>query len=100
MAYETKPNTGSLFKNDKKETDSHPDYKGSALLNGVDHWVDSWINTSNAGVKYMSLKFKPKDAQAAQGSRGAPIQRAAYDDDLDDSVPFATCDFAYEYRVR
>lgn len=83
MAYETKPNTGSLFKSDKKESDSHPDYKGSGIIDGVDYWLDSWINTSNAGVKYMSLKFKPKDA--AQSPRAsAPV----HDVDLDDDVPF------------
>ncbi len=85
MAYETKPNTGSLFRNDKKETDSHPDYKGSGLIGGVDHFLDAWINTSNSGVKYMSLKFKPKE------TRGEPKQGYSMpaDDALDDSeVPF------------
>ena len=87
MAYETKPNTGSLFKNDKKETDSHPDYKGSGIIDGVDYWLDSWINTSNAGVKYMSLKFKPKDAQTGGGMTSRQSEPAAFDDDMD-SVPF------------
>jgi len=36
MAYEQKPNTGSLFKNDRKEADTHPDYKGSALIDEHD----------------------------------------------------------------
>lgn len=87
MAYEQKNLTGSLFKNDRKETDTHPDYKGSALLNGVEHWMDAWINTSKDGVKYMSLKFKPKDGNAPrQTSQGyAP---AASDLDLSDEVPF------------
>ena len=84
MAYEQKDLTGSLFKNDRKESDNHPDYKGSALLNGVDHWVDSWVNTSKDGKKYMSLKFKPKDAQSGSPRSAAP----AHDADLDDDVPF------------
>lgn len=85
MAYETRPNTGSLFKNDKKETDSHPDYKGSALIDGLGEcWLDAWINESSSGVKYMSLKFKAKDAVT---TRPAPTHTAMADD-LDDGVPF------------
>ena len=86
MAYQQKDNTGSLFKNDRKETDSHPDYKGSALLNGVDHWLDAWIKTSNSGTKYMSQSFKPKNADqrgsyANQEPRPEPTG-------IDDDVPF------------
>jgi uncharacterized protein (DUF736 family) len=95
MAYEIRPNTGSLFKNDKKEADTHPDYKGSGLIEGVGEvWLDAWINTSNSGVKYMSLKFKPKD-QAGSYARQEPTQRrtvesvpSRFDADLNDDVPF------------
>ncbi len=83
MAYEQRDLTGSLFRNDRKESDTHPDYKGSALLNGVDHWVDAWINTSKSGDKYMSLKFKPKE-HAIQSSANPQ----AFAPDLDDNVPF------------
>ena len=86
MAYETKPNTGSLFKNDKKESDSHPDYKGTALIGGVEGWLDAWINTSNNGTKYMSLKFKPKEQQNAPLNNKPDKFPPA--DDLDDDVPF------------
>jgi uncharacterized protein (DUF736 family) len=83
MAYEPKDMTGSLFKNDRKEADTHPDYKGSALINGVDHWLDAWINTDRNGNKYMSLKLKPKQASSGIGESKQP-----YEDDLDGSVPF------------
>lgn len=86
MAYEQKPNTGSLFKNDRKESDTHADYRGSALIDGVDHWLDAWINESSSGVKYMSLKFKPKDQ--AGGSTQRPRSQPASAIDLDDDVPF------------
>jgi len=87
MAYEVKPNTGSLFKNDKKETDSHPDYKGSGLIDGVGEvWLDAWINTSGNGTKYMSLKFKPKEArQQLPGQRDYAEPQT---NGLDDDVPF------------
>jgi uncharacterized protein (DUF736 family) len=83
MAYEQKPNTGSLFKNDRKETDSHPDYKGSALIDGLGEcWLDAWINTAKDGSKYMSLKLKPKEVRATQPSGFTPETH------LDDYVPF------------
>ena len=90
MAYEQKPNTGSLFKNDRKETDSHPDYKGSALIDGLGEcWLDAWINTAKDGTKYMSLKLKPKDANGthriAEPAQSLPVGGAAA---TSDSVPF------------
>jgi hypothetical protein len=98
MAYEPKPNTGSLFKNDRKESDNHPDYKGSALIGGVDHWLDAWINETNDGRKYMSLKFKVKE----QGRGGSAPRTAqpAYETDLEDDVPFISADPSLEARVR
>lgn len=90
MAYEMRPNTGSLFKNDKKETDSHPDYKGSALIEGVDMWLDAWINTAKDGSKYMALKMKPKDAvhRVASPEAGVLPVASAGIDATSDSVPF------------
>lgn len=43
MAYEQREGSGSLFKNDRKEQPNHPDYKGSALIGGVEYWVSAWI---------------------------------------------------------
>ena len=74
---------GSLFKNDRKESDSHPDYKGSINVGGVDHWLSAWIKTSKDGKKYMSLSVKPKDAPTAT-AKPAP-KRAA---EIDDDIPF------------
>ena len=86
MAYEPKDMSGSLFKNDRKEKDTHADYRGSALIGGVDHWMDAWINEDRNGNKYMAVKFKPKDG-AGNGSQSRS-QPADLGDDLSDSVPF------------
>jgi hypothetical protein len=84
MAYEQRPNTGSLFKNDRKESDTHPDYKGSGLIDGLGEcWLDAWINTTKDGTKYMSLKFKPKEAvQNGSYARQEPVRQALDDSDI------------------
>lgn len=85
MAYEMKDNSGSLFKNDRREKDTHPNAKGQALIDGVEYWVDAWTNEARDGSKYQSLKFKRKDAdQTGSAGRQEPAREA----DLDDEVPF------------
>ena len=63
MAYEHNPNSGTLFKNDRKVKDSQPDYKGSGKdKDGNDIWISAWIKKSANG-SYMSLSFQPKDGE-------------------------------------
>jgi len=57
MAYEQKDNSGSLFKNDKKEKETQPDYKGKCIVDGVEKEMAAWVKTSKAGKTYMSFKF-------------------------------------------
>jgi uncharacterized protein (DUF736 family) len=84
--------TGVLFRNDRKESDKHPQYKGSCEINGVEYWINSWMNESSKGVKYMSLKFSPKEEQQRQQrqnlKRSAQQAQIDHGDDLDDDIPF------------
>lgn len=59
MAFEMKPNSGALFKNARKEQDSHPDYTGTCVVNGEAMDISAWIKEAKSGTKYMSLSFKP-----------------------------------------
>ena len=63
--YETKEGAGSLFANDNKKTDKHPDYTGKCKINGKLMVMSAWINEAkSSGKKYMSLKFddyKPRE---------------------------------------
>jgi hypothetical protein len=84
MAYEPKPGQFTLFKNDRKEKDSHPDYKGDGMdLDGNPVWVSAWIKSGNKG-KFMSCSMQPKEA-AKPASKPAARSGGSADDD----IPFA-----------
>ena len=61
---ERKNNSGALFANDRKEKDTHPDSKGSAMIDGKEYWISGWTKTGEKG-KFISLSFEPKEAKAA-----------------------------------
>lgn len=88
MAYEPKNNSGSLFRNDKKdrknpEHEKMPDYKGDALVNGKPMWMSAWIKTNKNG-QYMSIAFSDKNAQGNQANnRPATNHKQA-----DEETPF------------
>ena len=55
-----KPNTGVLFKAEKK-SEKHPDYTGSLKLDDGDYYVSAWVKEGPKG-KFFSLSVKKKDA--------------------------------------
>lgn len=71
MAYEQKPNNGSLWPNDKKTEEKHPDRTGSMLLECPhcqaqwEAFLDGWLKESN-GKKWLSVRVKPKNKQRDQ----------------------------------
>ena len=76
---------GVLFRNDKRESDSHPHAKGSAEINGVEYWVSAWTNTDKNGNRYQKLKFTPKEETVQKGRQ----QAASGGFPTDDDIPFA-----------
>jgi len=81
MAYETKPNTGALFKNDKQGNDRRPDYTGTCAIGGDEYRISAWINTSKNGSKYMSLNFQLNE-------KTQPTRSESTGSDYDEDVPF------------
>jgi hypothetical protein len=70
--------SGALFKNDKKEKPSHPDYRGDAMIKGRKFWVSGWIKTSEkGGQKFISLAFREAEEQQAKPKLKAPTNTDA-----------------------
>ena len=77
-----KDNSGVLFRNDKKETGNHPDYKGNITVGGKDYWLSAWIKEGKSG-KFMGLAVSPKEEYKAK-----PSERSKATGFDDESLPF------------
>lgn len=83
-----KPDAGLLFKNDEKQKDTQPDYKGELNLGGKYFYVSAWVNTSKKnGKPYLSLSLKEK--QPSKKDIEGPNDAAnVVDPDLNDDIPW------------
>lgn len=92
-------NKGALFVNDRKDTDKHPDWKGSLNINGVEHWISGWARSTARGDVISLALGEPKQQAAAQARpqakpQAAPQRQAAQQparggfDDLESDVPW------------
>jgi len=88
MAYEPKPNSGSLWPNDKKTDEKHPDRTGEILLECPHcqaQWqafLDGWLKKTVNGKQFLSVRVKAKTKQAGGKPAAAPAQPAQKDDSI------------------
>jgi hypothetical protein len=78
MGYETKPNTGTLFTNDRKAQENHPDYNGKLLISRdllqklagygeAQIEISAWIKETKSGKTIINLSCKePYKKEASQ----------------------------------
>ena len=69
--------SGTLGKNDRKNKETHPDYSGSCMVDGVAYWISGWVKTGERG-KFISLSLKQKDVVQPAAASAA----VEFDDDL------------------
>jgi len=84
-------NRGSIWKNDKKDTESHPDFTGSINVEGKEYWVSAWKRKPDANPKSpaLSLSVKPKeDKQSSPSQANQNFQTPVADEGFDDDIPF------------
>lgn len=75
-------NRGSLFTNDRKTSDKHPDVKGSINVEGKEYWLSGWFKTGKSGG-FTSLSVTPKEARTEPLDRSSATHVAS-----DDAIPF------------
>lgn len=84
--YEQKAGQGAIFKNEKKEKETHPDYRGNFKgLDGKDYEISLWLKTAQSGKKYFSVSVQEpykKDAAPAKPQDPADLL------DDDGGLPF------------
>ena len=85
MAYVPKEGSGSLFKNDRKTTETHPDYTGTIMVNGKVHYLSGWVKESAKG-KFFSISIGKEKQPVGFTPKGEDeIQKFK---DFDDAIPF------------
>jgi len=84
-------NRGSIWKNDKKITDNHPDFTGSLNVEGKEYWVSAWKRKQGAKEGSPALSFsvsekeqKPQQPVSHSMNAGNPQP----DDGFNDDIPF------------
>ena len=91
--YEQRPDSGVLFKNDKKGNEKAPDYTGDyTTQDGNKRRIAAWIKESKIGGKYMSLSFSDMRRQEPKDDP-APQETAEHGGGGFDDVPFAPIDW-------
>jgi hypothetical protein len=77
----------SLFKNNRKEKETHPDYAGSVMINGKEHYLNAWLKEGKNGKFFSGSIGKEKAPKDNFKPRGSDEMPKIIDDDFGDT-PF------------
>ena len=84
-----KNNSGALFRNDKRETEKHPEYTGNITIEGKEFYISAWVNESaRTGQKYFAIKATPKAATAPATTTATTRPQTSTIADPVDDLPF------------
>lgn len=90
MAYEMREGSGSLFVNDRKRKDTHPDMQGKVMVNGEVRWVSAWKRKTKSGDDWISFAVGDVVGQSqhdqAKANGYQPQGKGL--GDLDSDIPF------------
>jgi hypothetical protein len=76
--YQHKENRGSMFDNDHKETEKHPDLTGSVNVNGVVYWINGWKSETQSGKRKLSLSVQRQDERQPERHAAPAAKKSAW----------------------
>lgn len=92
--FERKDMSGSLFENDKKTSDNHPDMVGVVKIDGVELRLAGWVKERDGKSDWISLSVSefqnPNDAPASSPKKVSSKKK--YEEEVDDEDDDAETD--------
>lgn len=76
-------NRGAIFKNKRKEKETHPDLGGELNVDGKDYYLNVWKQTSKSGEPYYSVSVKPKEPKEPKATKGEQSSQV-----VEEEIPF------------
>lgn len=91
--YTKRPGDFSLWKNDRKTDQKHPDYKGDGVSpDGEECWINAWVKETKTGKKFFSISIQRKGFDASQPQlESPPLQQQKLglsQQQVEDDLPF------------
>jgi hypothetical protein len=71
MAFEIEDNSGSLWVNERKTSERHPDRTGTVMVDGKLYFLNGWLKKTKDGKAYLNLTFKEKESSSASAGGGS-----------------------------
>jgi len=81
-------NRGQIWKNEDRKSDSHPHFKGSMDIDGVEYWVSAWTRKPDANPKSPALTFSFKKKEDKQDDQIHKTDSVSVVDGFNDLIPF------------
>jgi hypothetical protein len=61
--------SGTLSKNEDKQKDTHPDYRGVVVIRGEKFRLSGWVKQAKNGHKFLSLAVQPAEERNGTSAR-------------------------------
>jgi len=81
-------NRGQIWKNEDRKSDTHPHFKGSMDIDGVEYWVSAWTRKPDANPKSPALTFSFKKKEDKQDDQIHKTDSVSVVDGFNDKIPF------------